>query len=51
MRFELWRQEDNGSHFLDGSFPNRVAAEVRLAELRVRHKQVYWITERSHKEE
>lgn len=46
MRFELWRQDDNGNRFLVGSFPDRAAAEARLAELtRCPHKQVYWITE------
>ncbi len=47
MRFELWRQDDNGHRFLVGSFPNRAAAEERLTELtRTPHKQLYWITER-----
>lgn len=51
-RFDLWRHEDNGNHFLDSSFPNRASAEARLAELkRVLHKQVYWIAERSNKGE
>jgi len=45
MRFELWRQDDNGNRFLVGSFPEQSAAEERLAELsRVLHKQTYWIT-------
>jgi len=44
----LWRQDDNGNHFLVGSYPTRAAAEERLAELtRCRHKQTYWIEERS----
>ena len=47
MRFELWRQDNNGNRFLVGSFPDRAAAEERLAELARRpHKQVYWIAER-----
>jgi hypothetical protein len=47
MRYELWRQDDNGNRFPVASFPDRAAAEERLAELtRVLHKQVYWITER-----
>jgi len=45
MRFELWRQDDNGNRFLVGSFPERSAAEERLVELsRVPHKQTYWIS-------
>jgi len=48
MTYELWRQDDNGNHFLVGTFANRAAAEQRLAELtRVPHKQTYWITEKS----
>ena len=48
MRFELWRQDDNGNSFLVGRFADRNAAEVRLTELtRVQHKQVYWITEQA----
>jgi len=44
MRFELWRQDDNGNRFLVCGFPDRSAAEERLAELtRVPHKQTYWI--------
>jgi len=46
MRFELWRQDDNANRFLVGSFPDRAAAEERLAELtRCPHKQTYWITD------
>jgi hypothetical protein len=46
MRFELWRQDDNGNRFLVGSFADRVVAEARLAELtRTPHKQTYWIVE------
>jgi len=48
MRFELWRQDDNGNRFLIGRYAERSAAEERLAELsRVPHKQVYWITEQA----
>ena len=48
MRFELWRQDDNGNRFLVASFPDRVAAEERLTELaHALHKQIYWITERA----
>ncbi|HXE95637.1 MAG TPA: hypothetical protein VN642_04490 [Dongiaceae bacterium] len=48
MRFELWRQDDNGNRFLVGSYPDRGVAEERLAELtRALHKQTYWITEQA----
>ena len=44
MKFELWRQDDNGNRFLVGSYPDRPVAEGRLAELtRSLHKQTYWI--------
>lgn len=44
MPFELWRQDDNGQHFLIGSYRTRDEAEQRLAELtRSQHKQIYWI--------
>jgi hypothetical protein len=44
MSFELWRQDDNGNRFLVGNYPDRSAAERRLAELtRSLHKQTYWI--------
>jgi hypothetical protein len=46
--FELWRQDDNGQSFLVASYPDRTAAEERMAELtRCLHKQTYWITEQS----
>jgi len=45
MRFELWRQDDNGNRFPVGCYPELSAAEGRLAELtRSLHKQTYWIT-------
>lgn len=44
MPFELWRQDDNGRHFLVDRFQTLDAAERRLAELtRGLHKQTYWI--------
>jgi len=47
-RYELWRQDDNGNHFLIGCYGERSTAEAQLAGLtRVLHKQVYWITEKS----
>ncbi len=46
MSILLWRQDDHGNRFLVGSFPNRIAAEARLAELtRSPHKQTYWLSE------
>lgn len=46
MRYELWRQDDNGNRFLVGCFGELPAAETRLGELtRTPHKQTYWITE------
>ena len=46
MSFELWRQDDNGNRFLVGSYPDRQAAEERLAMLtRSLHKQTYWVVE------
>lgn len=45
MRFELWRQDDNGNRFPVCCYPELSAAEERLAELTRRpHKQTYWIT-------
>ncbi len=50
MRFELWRQDDNGNRFLIDTYDNRPDAEKRLAGLtRVPHKQMYWIEERAQK--
>ena len=46
VRFELWRQDDNGNRFQVGTFPDRAGAEERMAELtRTPHKQTFWITE------
>jgi hypothetical protein len=46
MYYSLWRQDDNGNRFPVGDFPDRSAAEARLAELtRSLHKQAYWISE------
>ena len=47
MRYELWRQDDNGNRFLVGCFGELPAAETRLGELtRTPHKQTYWIAQR-----
>jgi hypothetical protein len=46
MFFQLWRQDDNGHHFLVDVYATRERAEARMAELtRGQHKQIYWITE------
>ena len=46
VRFELWRQDDNGNRFKVGAFPERKGAEEKMAELtRTPHKQTYWISE------
>jgi len=46
MAFQLWRQDDNGNRYLVGIWPDRTAADARMAELtRGLHKQTYWITE------
>lgn len=47
MRYELWRQDDNGNRFLVETFTDREAAEERLARMtRSIHKQTWWISER-----
>jgi hypothetical protein len=44
MRWELWRQDDNGNHFLIGSYPDLREAEHALTRIsRHKHKQTYWI--------
>jgi len=46
MRFELWRQDDNGNVFRIGEYASREKAEERMAELaHIPHKQTYWIEE------
>ena len=46
VKFELWRQDENGNVFKIGEFPARAVAERRLAELTSNlHKQTYWIKE------
>ena len=46
LKYELWRQDDNGNLFKIGEFPARAVAERRLAELASNiHKQTYWIKE------
>ena len=48
LKFELWRQDDNGNRFLVGAFADRAVAERRLVELTGNpHKQTYWITEKT----
>jgi hypothetical protein len=44
--WQLWRQDDNGHHFLVGTYPTKEAAESRMAELTGgHHKQTYWVSE------
>lgn len=46
VKYELWRQDDNGNRFTVATFPDRAVAEKLLAELsRNTHKQIYWIAE------
>jgi hypothetical protein len=46
LKFQLWRQDDNGNRFQVGTFPDQGGAEKRLAELMLNpHKQTYWIEE------
>ena len=52
LRFELWRQDDNGNRFLISVFNDRAAAGKRLAELTQNfHKQIYWIEENEEDQE
>jgi hypothetical protein len=47
VKYELWRQDDNGNCFLIDVFTDCTSAERRLAELmRNPHKQTYWVAER-----
>jgi hypothetical protein len=44
--YEVWRQDDNGNHFLVDTFDDRKSAEMRIAALAASdHKQVYWLKE------
>lgn len=48
MPFELWRQDDNGNHFLVATFAGRAEAEEQLRLLnRSLHKQIYWIIDKN----
>lgn len=45
LRYQLWRQDDNGNEFLVARFDCRVDAERELARLASGgHKQRYWLT-------
>jgi hypothetical protein len=47
VRWEVWRQDDNGNRYLVSAHADEAAARLRLAELEsgVVHKQTYWISE------
>jgi hypothetical protein len=45
VKWQLWRQDDNGNRFLVEEFVARSDAERRMAELmHSLHKQTYWIS-------
>ena len=47
-RWQLWRQDDNGSRHLIQVFRSKAAAECSLAGYESRHhKQTYWLHDRS----
>ncbi len=48
VRWEVWRQDDNGNRYLVSAHADEAAARLRLADLEsgVVHKQTYWIIER-----
>lgn len=46
IRWQVWRQDDNGARFLIASYDTEDAARVRLAEMEAsggHHKQLYWM--------
>ena len=44
MRFELWRQDDNGNRFEVARKDSRAEAEALAAAMEVGgHKQTYWV--------
>jgi hypothetical protein len=46
LRWEVWRQDDNGVRLRVDRFPTREAAEARIAEFEAHHhRQMYWIEE------
>ncbi len=47
IRWELWRQDDNGVRVLIASFEEQQAAYEALVRFESRHhKQTYWIEEK-----
>jgi hypothetical protein len=48
VRWEVWRQDDNGNRYLVSAHADEPAARLRLADLEsgVVHKQTYWISEK-----
>lgn len=48
VRWELWRQDDNGNRVMIRAFDDRAAAEAALSRFEsLRHKQTYWLDERA----
>jgi hypothetical protein len=46
MRYELWRQDDNGNRVRIDVFESAAAAEAARAAFEARaHKQMYWVEE------
>ena len=48
VRWEVWRQDDNGNRYLVSAHADEAAARLRLVDLEsgVVHKQTYWISEK-----
>jgi hypothetical protein len=46
MRYELWRQDDNGNRVRIDVFESEAEAEAARAAFEARaHKQMYWVEE------
>ena len=46
MRYELWRQDDNGNRVRIDVFESAAEAEAERAAFEARaHKQLYWVEE------
>ena len=44
MRYELWRQDDNGNRVLIAVYATEAEAEAERAMFEARaHKQMYWV--------
>jgi hypothetical protein len=45
MRYELWRQDDNGNRVRIAVYASEAEAEAERAAYEARaHKQMYWVT-------